>query len=76
MPKGASSNQLERPLVAQSPTPNKFPRTDGSGKITGVQYARVYFGGASNRSNNYATFVINVTGTIRTGGTARPAVLS
>jgi hypothetical protein len=44
--------------------------TDGSGKIDGVQYARVYFGGASNRSNNYATFVINVTGTIRTGGTA------
>ena len=43
--------------------------TDGSGKITGVQYARIYFGGASNRTNNYATFVINVTGTIRTSGT-------
>ena len=44
--------------------------TDGTGKIVGVQYARVYFGGASNRSNNYATFVINVTGTISTKGTA------
>jgi hypothetical protein len=44
--------------------------TDGSGKIDGVQYARVYFGGASNRSNNYATFVINVTGKIQSGSTA------
>ena len=43
--------------------------TDGSGKIDGVQYARVYFGGASDRTNDYATFVINVTGTIRTSGT-------
>jgi hypothetical protein len=44
--------------------------TDGSGKIDGVQYARVYFGGAGDHTNNYATFVINVTGTIRTSGTA------
>ena len=44
--------------------------TDGSGKIVGVQYARVYFGGASNRNSNYATFIINVTGSIRTKGTA------
>jgi hypothetical protein len=44
--------------------------TDGSGKIDGVQYARVYFAGASDTNNNYATFVINVTGTIRTKGTA------
>jgi hypothetical protein len=50
--------------------------TDGSGKIDGVQYARIYFGGASNRSNDYATFVINVTGTIRTGGTAPVVKLS
>jgi hypothetical protein len=44
--------------------------TDGSGKIDGVQYARVYFGGAGDTNNNYATFVINVTGTVRTKGTA------
>ena len=46
--------------------------TDGSGKIDGVQYARVYFPGAGN-TNNYASFVINVSGTVRTIGTA-PAV--
>ena len=44
--------------------------TDGSGKIDGVQYARVYFGGAANHTNNYATFVVGVTGSIRTKGTA------
>jgi hypothetical protein len=44
--------------------------TDNSGKIEGVQYAQVYFGGAGNQINNYATFIINVTGTIRTVGTA------
>ena len=44
--------------------------TDGSGKIDGVQYARVYLPEASSRTNNYFTFVINVTGTIRTVGTA------
>lgn len=43
--------------------------TDGSGKIDGVQYARVYFGGASDNPSDYATFVINVTGKIRTSGT-------
>jgi hypothetical protein len=43
--------------------------TDGTGQIDGVQYARVYFGDSGNQTNNYATFVINVTGTIRTGGT-------
>lgn len=43
--------------------------TDGSGKIDGVQYARVYFGGAANHTNNYATFIVNVTGSIRTKGT-------
>ena len=43
--------------------------TDGSGKIDGVQYARVYFGGADDNTNNYATFVINLTGKIRTSGT-------
>ena len=47
--------------------------TDGSGKINGVQYARVYFGGLGDHTNNYATFIINVTGTIRTSGTV-PAV--
>jgi hypothetical protein len=44
--------------------------TDGAGKIDGVQYARVYFGGGSNHTNNYATFVVNVTGQVRTKGTA------
>jgi hypothetical protein len=48
--------------------------TDGTGKIDGVQYARVYFGGATSRSNNYATFIINVTGTIRTGSGTAPVV--
>jgi hypothetical protein len=57
-------------LLDLEPTLQGAIGTDGSGKITGVQYARVYFGGASNRNNNYATFVINVTGTIRTAGTA------
>jgi hypothetical protein len=47
--------------------------TSGSGKINGVQYARVYFGGLGDHTNNYATFVINVTGTVRTSGTT-PAV--
>jgi len=47
--------------------------TDGSGKVNGVQYARVYFGGLGQRTNNYATFIVNVTGTIRTSGTV-PAV--
>jgi hypothetical protein len=42
---------------------------DGSGKIDGVQYARVYFGGTGNHTNNYATFVINVTGSIKSKGT-------
>jgi hypothetical protein len=46
---------------------------DGAGKIDGVQYARVYFGGTGNHTNNYATFVVNVTGSIQTKGTA-PAV--
>jgi len=44
--------------------------TDGSGKIDGVQYARVYFPGTSITGSNYATFIINITGTIRTVGTA------
>ncbi|MCX6927336.1 MAG: hypothetical protein NT154_29650 [Verrucomicrobia bacterium] len=44
--------------------------TDGSGKIDGVQYARVYLGGAGNHTNNYATFVIDVAGSIRTKGTS------
>jgi hypothetical protein len=43
--------------------------TDGAGNIDGVQYARLYFEGGSNHNNNYATFVIDVTGSIRTKGT-------
>ncbi len=43
--------------------------TDGAGKIDGVQYARVYFGGGGNHTNNYATFVIDVAGSIQTKGT-------
>ena len=43
--------------------------TDGTGKIDGVQYARVYFGGGSNHTNNYATFMVDVAGSIRTKGT-------
>jgi hypothetical protein len=57
-------------LLSLEPMLQGATGTDGSGKIDGVQYARVYFGGASNRSNNYATFVINLKGTIRTSGTA------
>jgi len=70
-PKMLSVEGLPTPaLLDLEPLLQGATGTDGSGKINGVQYARVYFGGASNRSNNYATFVINVTGTIRTSGTA------
>jgi hypothetical protein len=46
---------------------------DMAGKITGVEYMTLYFGGPNNRSNYYATFVVNVTGAITTKGTD-PAV--
>jgi hypothetical protein len=60
-------------LLDLEPMLQGFITTDGSGKINGVQYARVYFGGLGDHTNNYATFVINVTGSIRTSGTV-PAV--
>ncbi len=55
-------------LVDLEPMLQGATDTDGTGKILGVQYAHVFFGGASNRSNNYATFVVSITGTINTKG--------
>lgn len=43
--------------------------TDMAGKISGVQYLSLYFGGPANRTNNYATFAVDVTGSISTKGT-------
>ena len=43
--------------------------TDMAGKISGVQYMSLYFGGPDNRTNNYATFAVDVTGSISTKGT-------
>ena len=43
--------------------------TDMAGKISGVQYMSLYFGGPANRTNNYATFAVDVTGAISTKGT-------
>jgi hypothetical protein len=57
-------------LTDLEPMPPDSITTDGSGKISGAQHARVYFGGPSNHTNNYAIFVIQAAGTIRTKGTA------
>ena len=63
-PKVISVSGLPTPaLIDLEPMLQGAIGTDGSGKIDGVQYARVYFGGAGSHTNNYATFVINVTGT-------------
>ncbi len=43
--------------------------TDMAGKISGVQYMSLYFGGPDNRTNNYATFAVDITGSISTKGT-------
>jgi hypothetical protein len=43
--------------------------TDMAGKISGVEYMSLYFGGPANRTNNYATFAVDVTGSISTKGT-------
>ncbi len=42
--------------------------TDGSGHIDGLVYARLYFGPAGNRTNNYGAFTIRVTGKVGKGG--------
>ena len=43
--------------------------SDMAGKISGVEYVSVYFGGPDNHTNNYATFAVDVTGSISTKGT-------
>ena len=43
--------------------------TDMAGKISGVEYMSLYLGGPGNRTNNYATFAVDVTGSISTKGT-------
>ena len=42
--------------------------TDGNGHIDGLVYARLYFGPAGNRTNNYGAFSIRVTGKVGKGG--------
>lgn len=42
---------------------------DMSGKISGVQYVSVYFGGLANHTNYYATLAVDITGSISTKGT-------
>jgi hypothetical protein len=43
--------------------------TDGSGRIAGLVYARIYFGGLTNRVTDYGAFTITVTGKISNRGT-------
>jgi hypothetical protein len=44
--------------------------SDMAGKISGVQYMSLYFGALNNNyTNNYATFAVDVTGSISTKGT-------
>ena len=43
--------------------------TDGSGKVNGLLYARVYFNGRINHSNNYSSFTMTVTGNSNNRGT-------
>ena len=43
--------------------------TDGSGHIAGLVYARVYFDGPTNHTNNYGAFTITVSGNTSNRGT-------
>jgi hypothetical protein len=43
--------------------------SDMAGKISGVEYVSLYFGGPDNHTNYYATFAVDVTGSISTKGT-------
>ena len=43
--------------------------TDGSGRIAGLVYARVFFDGPSNHTNNYGAFTLTVTGNTSNRGT-------
>ena len=43
--------------------------SDMAGKISGVEYMSLYFGGPGNHTNYYATFAVDVTGAISTKGT-------
>ena len=43
--------------------------TDGRGRIDGLVYARVYFGGPFNHSNNYSSFTMTVIGNTNNRGT-------
>jgi hypothetical protein len=43
--------------------------TDGSGRIDGLVYARVYFGGPNNHTNNYGAFTITAIGKTSNQGT-------
>jgi len=43
--------------------------SDMAGKISGIQYMSLYFEGPDNRTNYYATFGVDVTGSISTKGT-------
>jgi hypothetical protein len=43
--------------------------TDGAGRIAGLVYARVYFAGPINHSNNYGAFTITVNGNTGNRGT-------
>ena len=43
--------------------------TDGSGRIAGQVYARVYFGGPNNHVTDYGAFTITVTGNTHDRGT-------
>jgi hypothetical protein len=43
--------------------------TDGSGHIAGLVYARFYFDGPTNHTNNYGAFTLTVTGSTSNRGT-------
>jgi len=43
--------------------------TDGSGRIAGLVYARIYFGGPNNHVTDYGAFSVTVTGTTGDRGT-------
>ena len=43
--------------------------TDGAGHIAGLVYARLYFDGPTNHTNNYGAFTITVTGSTSNRGT-------
>ena len=61
------SDTLTRLRIARALSGAVF--TDGSGKINGLVYTRVYFGGPNNQTTNYGAFTITVIGNTSNRGT-------